>query len=98
MRDSLEDGDASGPAMEEIEVVVGNLEDADEGVVAESEKHSGDEVERCKSACATTKSSHDGLVLLGPVQCKAPSEVQSSVHDEHQEVPASWKGTVVNGS
>lgn len=97
MHNGLEDGDAGSPSMEKVEIIVGNLENADEGVVAESKKDGRDEVERCKCACATSKGSYDRLVLLAPVQGQAPSNVQARIYDEHEEVPASWKGAVIDG-
>jgi len=98
VHNGFDDGDASSPAVEQIEVVVRDLEQGDERVIAECEEDRGNEVERCKGSGAAPQSSHDGSSFgLFPGKCQTPGQVQRTVDDENDEVPTARQRAVVDG-
>lgn len=94
--EGLDNGDPSSPAMEEIKIVVRNLKEGDQGIIAEGEEDGRDEVESCERARTTAQRSNDGHVLLVVREDAAPGNIESNVDDENDGMPAAGKGSIVN--
>ena len=92
-------GDSSSPAVEKVEVVVRDLEKRDEGVVAEGEEDGGNEVEGGEGSRASAKGGERLLVVEDVVgEGKTPCNVEAYVDEEHDGVPSSREGSVVNSA
>ena len=63
MDNGFNNRDTRSPAVEEVEVIIGNLEECDERIVAECEKDRGDQVERGQSSGASSQRGDGRLVV-----------------------------------